>query len=130
MGFSPGGPFSSVSGFSSSCLGVLGGFPRVFELRCFPFFPLGASCDVGVPCMPSASLLSVEFLVALSVFCVQCSFFLLSRFHGYLARPASCLSLSSLSLSPRAPFRPLSRPFFALPLGIFSYTALSSSSAP
>ena len=70
------------------------------------------------------------FLVALSVFCVQCSFFLLSRFPGYLAHPASVSPCHrSLFLSPRAPFRSLSRPFFVFPRGIFSYTASPSSSA-
>ena len=103
----------------------------VFEPRCLPLFPLRASCDVGVPCMPSSSLLSVGFLVALSVFCVQCSFFLLFRFPGYLTRPASVSPRRRfLFLSPRAPFRSLSRPFFAFPRGVFSYTAFSSSSVP
>ena len=68
-------------------------------------------------------------LVALSVICVQCSFFLLSRFPGYLARPSSVSPRRrSLFLSPRGPFRSLSKPFFALPRGIFSYPASSSSS--
>ena len=132
VGSSPGGPFFSCLRFQLLVFGGSGWSPScfLFEPYCIPFFPLGASCDVGVPCMPSASLLSVGFLVALSVFCVQCSFFLLSRFHGYLARPASVSPrCRSLFLSPRAPFHSLSRPFCAVPRGIFSYTASSSSSA-
>ena len=101
-----------------------------FRARCFPFFPLGASCAVGVPCMPSASLLSVRFLEALCVFCLPCSFFILSRFHGCLAHPASVsLRHRSAFLSPHTPFRSLSRPLFALPRGVFSSAASSSSSA-
>ena len=107
------------SGWSPSCF--------LFETRCFPFFPLRASCDVGVPCMPSASLLSVEFWwLCLSSVCsapsISCP--------GCLERPASVSPRRrSLFLSPRAPFGSLFRPFFALPRGIFSYTASSSSSA-
>ena len=70
----------------SSCLGlqrlVFGGSRMspscfLFGLRCFPFFPLGVSCAVGVPCIPSASLLSVRSLAALCVVGWPCSFFLL-----------------------------------------------------
>ena len=97
-----------------------------FQACCFPFFPLGASCDVGLPCMPSASLLSVKFLVTLCVFCVRCSF-LLSR----LSRSSClCLSASSLPLSVSSrSFCSLSQPFFALPRGVFSSAASPSSSA-
>ena len=131
VGSHPGGPFL-VSRVSAP---RVWGFLVVslvfsFRVRCFPFFPLGASCDVGVPCMPSASFLSVKFLVALCVFCVRCSFFLLSWFHGYLACPASASPRHrSLFLSPHAPFRSLSRPFFSLPRGVFSSAAWPSSSA-
>ena len=63
-----------------------------------------------------------QVLVALSVFCLRCSFFLLSRFHGYLARPAFVSPRRrSLFLSPRSPFRSLSWPFFALPHGRLLY---------
>ena len=123
----------------SSCLGlqilVFGGSwlsPSCFLVgpRCFPFFPLGVSCAVGVPCMPFASLLSLRSLAALCVVCGPCSFFLLSLFHGYLARPASVSPRPcSLFISPLAPFRSLSRPLFALTRGVFSSASSSSSSA-
>ena len=77
VGSSPGGLFSSVSGFHSSCLGVQGGFPLFFfsnpvaSLSSF----LGSSCDVGVPCLPSSSLLSgVFWWLCLSSVCSAPSF--------------------------------------------------------
>ena len=56
VGSSPGGPFSNVSGFSSSCLEVPGGLPRVFFSSPVAFLSFSR-----VPCMPSASLLSGNF---------------------------------------------------------------------
>ena len=121
VGSSPGGRFSSVSGFSSSCLGVPGGFPRVFFSS-----PVGSLSSLsgplamtGYPVCPLHRSFLVSFGV-FSVLCLQCSFFLLSRFHGYLARPAF-VSPRSLFLSPRSPFRSLSRPFLALPRGLLLY---------
>ena len=86
-----------------------------------------------LPFLPSRGLL--QCLGTLSVLCLApfcrvfggfvcllCAvlFFLLSRFHGYLARPASVSPRHrSLFLSPRDPFRSLSRPFFALPRSVF-----------
>ena len=116
-----------------------------FQALLLPFLPSRGllRCRGMLPCMPSASLLSVEFLVALSVSCVQCSFFLLSRFHGYLICPASVsprrrslyllallfvlfLGLSSLSLAvsflllPRLPLR-LFLPLLCLSVGASWY---------
>ena len=89
VGSSPGGPFSNVSGFSSSCLGVPGGLPHVFFSSPVAFL---SSSRVLLRCRGTLCALCFapfwRLLVALSVFCLLCSFFLLSRFFGYLARPA------------------------------------------
>ena len=93
----------------------------LFEPRCFPFSPLGASCDVGVPCMPSASLLSGGFQwLCLSSVCGAPSFFCPGFPVISLVLPLSLL-IVDLFLSPRSPFRSLSRPFFALPHGRLLY---------
>ena len=86
VGSRPGGPFSNVSGFQLLVFWGSRGSPLFsFRAPLLSFLPLGASCDVGVPCMPSASLFSGDFVCLLPAV-----LFLLSRFSGFLARPA-CL---------------------------------------
>ena len=83
--------------------------PSCFSFRAplLSFLPLGASCDVGIPCMPSALLLSDDFRwLCLSSVCGALSFFY-PGFTDYLARPA----------------------FVSPCFRYFSYTASSSSSA-
>ena len=131
VGSSPGGPFSHVSGFSSSCLGVLGGLPRVFFSSLVASLsslsgPLAMS---GYPVCP----LPRSFLSGFGGFvCLLCAVLLLSPVPVSRLSRSSCLCLSSsslsLSVSSRS-FHSLSRPFCAVPRGIFSYTASSSSSA-
>ena len=119
VGSSPGGPFSSVSGFSSSYLGVLGGLPRVlFSSPAASLSSLsGPLAMSGFPACPlPRSFLSSFWWLCLSSVCSAPSF----------SCPGFTVISLVLPLSPRVPFRSLSRPFFALPRGIFSYTASSS----
>ena len=67
-----------------------------FRVPLLSFLPLGSSCDVGVPCVPSASLLSGTFggfvcLLSAVPFLSSIPVFLLSRL--------SCLCLSLFSFS-------------------------------
>ena len=111
VGSRPGGPFSNVLGFSSSCLGVPGGLPRVFFSSPVTF--LSSSRGLLRCWGPLYALCFAPFwrlLVALSVFCLRCSIFLLSRFSGFLARPAfvsPCLRSLFLILPPLRLFLPL-----------------------
>ena len=57
-----------------------------FRVPLLSFLSLGSSCDVGVPCVPSASLLSGAFGGFVCLLSVV--LFLLSRFSSCLARPA------------------------------------------
>ena len=96
--------FSSVSGFSSSCLGVPGSFPScfLFEPRCFPFLPSwGPLVILGYPVCP----LLLSFLASFCGFVCLLSAVLLSpvpvsRLSCY---SCPCLSSSSISLSVSSP---------------------------
>ena len=58
-----------------------------FRASLLSFLPLGPLARSGYSVCPQLRSFLAP-LVALSVFCLRCSFFLLSRFSGYLARPA------------------------------------------
>ena len=87
------------------------GFPVVslgfsFRAPLLSFLPLGASCDVGVPCMPSALLLSGYFWwLCLSSVCGALSFFC----PVFRLSCSSCLCLSLyfdlFLILPRLPLR-------------------------
>ena len=102
-----------------------------FRAPLLSVLPLGSSCAVGVHCVPSALLLSSAFggFVCL----LSTVVFLLSRFSGYLARPAfvsPCFrSLSSTASSSSSALSSSSVPC-AGPPGVSPVTASSSAGRP
>ena len=114
------------------------GFPVVslgfsFRAPLLSFLPVGASCDVGVPCMPSASLLSGDFWwLCLSSICGALSFFC----PVFRLPRSSCLCLSLFSISFLYCLVFLFGSFFLFcafalgPLGVSPVTALLSVGRP
>ena len=98
------------------------GFPLVslvfsFRAPLLSFLPLGASCDVGVPCMPSALLLSGDFWwLCLYSVCGALSFFCPGFPAISLVLPLSLLVIDLFLILPRLPLR-LFLPLLCLSVG-------------